>query len=336
MLSAENFKDLEEKGYTVVKNVLSKQECDAAIADYRAWLANFGDKFPKSFNSIIKDHNTGHMEVTWRLRLKAKPVFAQIWKTEKLLTSFDAVSIGRPPESGGEEFQDPRKYWLHVDYTPSRIGLHAYQGSLFLEEQTKNDWTFQVMEGSHRLIEEFFRKFPEKAEDSRRFRHNYRLDSEDIDYFKKCKCRLTRVPVPKGGMVLWDSRLIHANARPLPNRKNAGRWRFVTFVSMTPAIWANDIDIKKHQEAYTAPKMTLHWSSQGIHLLETSSSPGIPCPTTVPDIARTEEAMQLSAMLPYDYNDGKPNGEHDLPLWKNTSNLPDEINTEKLQANGHI
>lgn len=220
-LSSKNFADLEELGYTVVKDVLSKQECDAAIADYRSWLEHFGDKFPKNFNSIIKHHNIGHMEVTWRLRLKAKPVFAQLWKTDKLLTSFDGVSIGRPPESGKEDFQDPRKYWLHADYTPSRVGLHAYQGSLFLEEQTKNDWTFQVMVGTHKYLEEFFTNFPEKAEDSRRFRYNFRLDSEDIDYFQKRNCRLLRVPVPKGGMVLWDSRLVHANAKPIQVRIHA-------------------------------------------------------------------------------------------------------------------
>lgn len=336
MLSEKNFEDLEGKGYTVVKGVLTKQECDTAIADYRAWLAHFGDKFPKTFNSIIKDHNVGHMEVTWRIRLKTKPVFAQLWKTDKLLTSFDAVSIGRPPESGHEEFQDPRKYWLHADYTPSRVGLHAYQGSVFLEEQTKTDWTFQVMEETHKYLEDFFQKHPEKAEDSRRFRYNYRLDAEDIDYFQKKKCRLTRVPVPKGAMVLWDSRLVHANAKPVQNRKNADRWRFVTFVSMTPAIWANEIDIEKHQEAYRAPKMTTHWSSQGIRLLATSSSPDIPCPTHVPDIARTDEAMKLSGMIPYDFSDGAQNGEYGPPLWKNTSKLPDDINLEKKHANGHI
>ena len=64
----------------------------------------------------------------------------------------------------------------------------------------------------------------------------------------------------------------------IQNRKHAGRWRFVTFVSMTPAIWANEIDIQKHQEAYTTPKMTLHWSSQVYFypILTTRLSPETP------------------------------------------------------------
>lgn len=216
MLTDAHIKDLEVKGYTVVKDVISRQECDEAIAEYRAWLSNFGEKFPKTFNSIIKDHNVGHMETTWRLRLKAKPLFSQLWKTEKLLTSFDAIAIGRPPEEGHEDFQDTRKYWLHADTTPSRIGLHAYQGALYLEEQTKNDWTFQVIEGSHKYMDEFFIKFPEKSRLSRQLGYYTKIEADDTEYFMSNKCRLSRVPVPKGGMVLWDSRLVHANARPLP------------------------------------------------------------------------------------------------------------------------
>lgn len=219
MITDKNFAELDEQGFTVVPNVLTKQECDQAIAEYRAWLANFGDKFPKSFNSIIKDHNTGHMDTTWRMRLRAKPVFEQLWKTEKLLTSFDAIGIGRPPEEGAEDFQVPGKYWLHADFTASRIGLHAYQGALYLEEQTKNDWTFQVMGGSHRYLSDIFENNPVKAEESVMTGFYYKLQSDDVEYLEKKKCRVIRVPVPKGGMVLWDSRLVHANARPLPVSK---------------------------------------------------------------------------------------------------------------------
>lgn len=337
MLTEDNFRELEDIGFTVVTNVLTKQECDVAIADYRTWLAQFGDRFPRSFNSIIQDSNAGHLEVSWRLRLKAKPVFAQLWKTEKLLTSFDTVAIGRPPESGSEEFQDTRKYWLHADTTPSRVGLHAYQGALYLEEQTKNDWTFQVMEKSHKVTELFFSKFQDKAEDAKKAGHYVKLSDENVEFFKDNRCRLKRVPVPKGGMVLWDSRLVHANARPLPNRKHKGRWRFVAFISMTPAIWANDVDIRKHQEAYQNVAHTTHWSSQGIIVQGISSTPGIPRLTTVPDIARTEEAMQLSAVLPYNFSDGKPNGDCYRPIWKSRdTGLPPEIDLETQWANGHI
>lgn len=214
MITEENLCELETKGVTVVPNVLNVEECDAAIADYRAWVAGFGKTFPKSENSIIRGFNIGHLDVTWRLRLKVKPVFAQLWKTEKLVTSFDAVAIGRPPEDGVESFEDPNKHWLHADCTPARVGLHAYQGALYLEEQTAEDWTFLVMEGSHKRLEELFDKCPESANNARKCGCHFDLSEKDVEYFKSCGCPISRVPVPKGGFALWDSRLVHANARP--------------------------------------------------------------------------------------------------------------------------
>ena len=214
MLTDKSFNDLKVKGYTVVSNVISAPECDEAIGQYREFLAQFGDGFPNSFYGLIKGYNVGHMEPTWKMRFKSKHVFAQLWKTEKLLTSFDAIAIGRPPEDGKEEFHDPNKNWLHCDQNSNKIGLHAYQGALYLEEQCKDDWTFQVLEGSHRHMEEFYKQNPAAAKHS--LGCCYRLKVDDIDYFEnKLNCRRVRVPVPKGGMALWDSKLIHANARPI-------------------------------------------------------------------------------------------------------------------------
>lgn len=75
-----------------------------------------------------------------------------------------------------------------------------------------------------------------------------------------------------------------------------------------------------------------------MRLLDVNTTPGIPFPTAVPDIARTDDAMKLAGVIPYDFNDGKPNGDHNIPVWKI---LKDEttmsgIVLEKEYANGHI
>lgn len=76
---------------------------------------------------------------------------------------------------------------------------------------------------------------------------------------------------------------------------------------------------------------------QGIIVLASSNNPGIPRLTTVPDIARTEEAQKLSAMIPYDFSDGKSNGDSFRPVWKRQdTELPSELDLEKQFANGHI
>ena len=44
-------------------------------------------------------------------------------------------------------------------------------------------------------------------------------------------------------------------------------------------------------------------------------------PRQVPDIARTEVAMKLSGMIPYDFKDGQPNGDDLIPEWREHDKL---------------
>ena len=316
MLTDQHLEDLEKKGYTVVPEVISPEECDTAIRQYQKWLSQFKHSWPPSYNGIINEFNTGHMTPTWEVRLKVKKIFAQLWKTEKLLTSFDAIAIGRPPEGGKEAFQKPGQHWLHTDQDASRVGLHAYQGAVYLEEQCEDDWTFQVMEGSHKLLENLYEQFHEAARESSALGY-YNLLPEEIQFYKDSGCpNIVRVPVPKGGMALWDSRLIHANARPLEDREHPDRWRYTIFVSMTPAIWASEEDIKTHKEAYEQTMMTSHWSSTRIKPYVSLGRADIMYPEVVPEIARTDEAKRLSGALQYDFRDGLSNGEDYQPDWK--------------------
>ena len=39
------------------------------------------------------------------------------------------------------------------------------------------------------------------------------LEKAHGEWYRQRGCHLTKVPVPKGGMVLWDSRLVHDNCR---------------------------------------------------------------------------------------------------------------------------
>ena len=317
MLTDKHFKELEENGYSVVSDVIPPEECDAAIREYRKWLSQFrGTSWPRTFHGIINWFNTGHMTPTWEMRLKTKKVFSQLWKTDKLLTSFDAISIGRPPEHGQEKFETPGEHWLHTDQIATRLGLHAYQGALYLEEQSEDDWTFHVLEGSHNHLDSFYDHHPQAVKKSEPLGY-YHISPEEMEFFKEAGVTdIVRVPVPKGGMVLWDSRLVHANARPLYGRKNPGRWRFALFVSMTPAIWASEKDIRDHKGAYESAWMTSHWSSTRLVPFQSRGQRNIVYPKVVPDIAKTEEAKKLSGAIPYDFEDGEPNGGDYRPKWR--------------------
>ena len=93
---------LEENGYAVIPNVLDTNDCDLYIKEYKDWakqVENSGIPF-LSFESLIQGYRTGHCNASWCVRLKVKDVFAQIWQTDKLLSSIDAVALSYPPEQG--------------------------------------------------------------------------------------------------------------------------------------------------------------------------------------------------------------------------------------------
>ncbi|WAR01994.1 hypothetical protein MAR_008552 [Mya arenaria] len=307
MLSQANLTELRTKGYTVVPGVISPADCDKFIDKYNQWLQQFnGRGWPKSNKGLIRGYNTGFLEPTWEVRLQAKKVFSELWKTEKLLTSFDSIAIGRPPEEGEEPFDDGSTHWLHLDQESTRDGLHAYQGGVYLEEACHDDWTLQVMENSHNVFEKFFRDNPKAAQVSAE-KQFFRLNQTQVKYFQKNGCKIVRVPVPKGGLVLWDSRLVHANAQPLEGRENPGRWRYVVFVSMTPAKWASQAEMDLKRNAFMGMKMTNHWSSEGMGLM-TESGASKSYPKFTPAIASDPVVQELAGVTPYDFDDGQPNG----------------------------
>ena len=93
-------RELETQGYSIVNNVVPADECDTYILQYKQWMQKFGDDRPYRDESLIHHFRVAHSEPTWYVRLKSKPVFAELWKTDKVLTSMDGVAIEEPPELG--------------------------------------------------------------------------------------------------------------------------------------------------------------------------------------------------------------------------------------------
>lgn len=300
---------LEENGYAVIPNVLDISDCDLYIKEYKDWaqqVEDTGISF-RSFESLIQGHRIGHFNASWCVRLKVKDVFAQIWQTDKLLSSVDAVALSYPPEQGSKLFAEPNTGWLHIDQGDFRVGCHAYQGAVYLEEATSMDHCLRVLSKSHLYHEELIKQFPDIGQHTRVIEH-YRLDDRQRKwYIENNGCKLTKVPVPKGGMVLWDSRTVHDNSRPEFGRPNKDRWRHMVLVCMTPAAWATDEDIAQKRKAYNKLLMTTHWPSRGVSLFPERIGKA-PTISKLPDIAKTFEVKQLMGIEAYDFEDGEPNG----------------------------
>ncbi|OWF44015.1 uncharacterized protein LOC110458814 [Mizuhopecten yessoensis] len=321
-------RDLEEKGYTVVPGVLSPDTCDDLVDQIRQWLDKFVEDSPiDKHNSLTQQYRVSASPVAWEARLKAKPVFATVWGTEKLLSSMDGMAIGEPPELGNTRFNNQGETWFHFDQGSWRIGLHAFQGAMYLEETTEEDYCFRVIEGSCKVHKEFLDTFQEAKEDCAG-EDFYILKPEYIEWYKNKGLKEKKVPVPKGGMVLWDSRTVHDNVKPEQNRLHSDRWRFVTFVCMTPARWARKKDLELKKEAFEKMVATAHWPSQGVWLFPSTSE----CSKTkhksliemvdeIPEIAKTREVRLLVGLDEYDFEDGQPNDLGWLPEWSESAKL---------------
>ncbi|CAC5421819.1 unnamed protein product [Mytilus coruscus] len=261
--------ELESKGYSIVTDILTPEECNQYITQYKEWLSRFGDERPYREESLTHQFRVAHAEPTWNVRLRSKPVFASIWQTENLLSSMDGVAMEEPPELGRSSFCNSDYFWLHTDQGSWREGLHAYQGAVYLEETSETDFCFRVLENSVQFHKKNFMKtFPLRKKNAGE--DFYILSKEEIDWFISKECQIKKFRFQRG-MVLWDSRTIHDNIAPTRGRQNSDRWRFVVLVCMVPAIWTTSEDIELKKEAYDEMAATAHWPAQGVWLFQKTS-----------------------------------------------------------------
>lgn len=238
--------------------------------------------------------------------------------------------------AGNTDFGDPDTHWFHMDQGSWRKGLHVYQGAVYLEETTETDFCFRTLENSVQFHEEFYKTFPDAVKEAAG-EDFYRLSQEHFDWYLSKGCKVAKVPVPKGGMVLWDSRTVHDNKAPLKGRSNSDRWRFVVFVCMAPAIWATENDLKLKKQAYNEMVATAHWPSQGVWLFPktcereaTKKFAHLEIIDELPEIAKTEDVKRLVGIEKYDFDDGRPND----PGWKPTWDV--EIKTNIVRSSEYF
>lgn len=259
---------LNNEGYAVVPNVLTREQCDQIIDQAWEWLQALGtgiqredpttwtnDRWPQNFNGIIQRYRIGHAPFAWRARTNKNVigVFEEIWQTEELLTSFDAMTILRPVELV-EGVQKDYTPWFHTDQSPRKKGFHCVQGVLNLEEVSSEDASFACYPKSHKLHEELFQYNQEDP-----VIDYYTLSEEDIAWVEHEKgLHHQRVTPDKGSFVAFDSRLLHCNFPAKVPRENP-RWRYVLYICMTPRAWADRNTLRARVDAFNKQRMTTHW-----------------------------------------------------------------------------
>jgi hypothetical protein len=242
-------KELEEKGYIIIPNILSSKEIELFKKEFTDWY-NSIPNFQKIHNTIdphgiFKYHEVGHQRLAWLCRTHSKvlEIFKYLWNTDELVVSFDGACYFP------KNISKTDNYWTHTDQSPKQKGLYCYQG--FVALTFNKERTLVVYEGSHKLHEQYFKDIDD-CKNSKKFL------VINKDYTDKLATSKKILNVPAGALVLWDSRTFHQNHYGSPNCEE----RLVQYVSYLPKNnKTNSVAMqKKRQEYFNTRRTTSHWA----------------------------------------------------------------------------
>lgn len=157
VLSEQDLEFWNQNGYIVVKNAISKEDCEdtqKAIWDYlkmdpekkESWYKGHEDL--KGLMLNFSDHQTLNRN---RFSPRVKKAYEQLYKTIKIYKTIDKVSFN-PPETENFSFLGSSLHWDMSLKRPLTFGL---QGLLYLTDCGANDGAFHCVSGFHNQIDQW-------------------------------------------------------------------------------------------------------------------------------------------------------------------------------------
>lgn len=239
--------ELERNGYCIIPNVLTEDETTYAYNLVKEWQKTIQDHdfIHNAVNphGIYKYHEAGHTRHAWFLRTRPEiqKIFKELWNTDELIVSFDGCCY--IPKTCIKK----DKYWTHSDQAPTSKGLQCYQG--FVSLTNNKERSIVVYDKTHLIHSKYFED--RKINNSK----NWNLISE-ID-LKQMEDSRVVLNVPKGSLVLWDSRTFHQNQYGKPNSEE----RIVQYICYLPKSHKSNTPQmqKKRQKYFQEKRTTSHW-----------------------------------------------------------------------------
>lgn len=206
----------DKNGYIIIRNTISKQECDETIAvlckhigidRYNAatWYTHHPDRqgiMVQLFQHAILEQN--------RRSVKIRKAYEQLWNRTDLFVNADRVGFN-PPETQGYPFQGPHLHWDVSLDLPIPFGL---QGILYLADTAENQGAFTLVPGFQNSIAGWINSLPPDA--NPRKEDLYALGTKPI-------------AANAGDFIIWHQALPHGSS---PN--TAILPRFVQYINYAP------------------------------------------------------------------------------------------------------
>ena len=248
----DEFEQLGTHGYQIVEN---------AVPNFEA-LRN---KILDDMSILKKEHNVqnGHLlqqygcgqwESLWECRISTLKTWSRLYKTNSLLSSWDALSIIEPYEHSMlakqlNEHGEPE--WMHRDQKCSNRNLaDTIQGFLSLGDVGEDGYStvfFVPKAGTaQELLIEFHNTFHTRYTKSGRIAATT-YDEEEADYYQytqkeleflRERCNFIKPRLKGGDLLLWCSTTPHAAGSSILCNATTPM-RIGTYVSMLPSHFAN-------------------------------------------------------------------------------------------------
>ncbi|MBS7254674.1 phytanoyl-CoA dioxygenase family protein [Flavobacterium branchiicola] len=215
VLSEQDLDFWKENGYIVVKNAISKEDCEAtqkAIWEYlkmnpnekETWYNRHEDQ--KGLMLNFSDHETLNRN---RFSPRVKKAYEQLYKTTKIYKTIDKVSFN-PPETDDFNFMGSQLHW---DMSLKKPLIVTFQGMLYLTDCGPNDGAFHCVSGFHNQINQW-------------------LDELEPHENPREKALKTLQPKPitgnAGDFIIWHNTLPHCAT---PNRgENPRMVQYLTYL----------------------------------------------------------------------------------------------------------
>jgi hypothetical protein len=302
---------LEEHGYVVIENVVDDGEADRLATLFWEYMdaltlgrlrrddpsTTTDYSRPMHSKGMITHYNCGLQRYAIESRMACRKVFAALWGTDRLWTSFEGTVFSRRPERyPNKSLLDWKaKQWKEaLVVTQTAPGLLNVQGMMSLTTQHEHEHVFVCVPGAHKVHEQLVAMEPVT-------KVNHVVLSDAQKAFL-AGYEVKRVVVPKGSMVLWDSRLPHGTASYCKEGADPQTCRVAVAVSMRPALEDNPVLVKRREHCFAKGLVTagfvdnLQWfpekpHTHGKRMAEFAVPPS--------DQEMSDEEKRLHGLLPY-------------------------------------
>ncbi len=205
-----------ENGYIIIRNAVSKADCDAAIEALCRFIgidrydrATWYNDHPEKKGIMVQLFQHPALEKN-RNTLKIRKTYEELWNRTDIWVNTDRVGFN-PPETEKHKFQGPRLHWDVSLKLPMRFGT---QGILYLADTAENQGAFTLVPGFQNRIESWIKSLPAGA--NPRNENLYALGAKPI-------------AANAGDFILWHQALPHGSS---PN--TSALPRFVQYINYEP------------------------------------------------------------------------------------------------------